>query len=72
MATKSRINVINKSIRSYYNSIQSNKVRKAVFPGNIQSLWNTVRLAKDSNIDRSPKTLFREGVEIESESICDE
>jgi hypothetical protein len=43
-----------------------------VFPGNIQLLWNTVRLAKDSNIDRSPKTLFREGVEIESESICDE
>jgi hypothetical protein len=64
MATKSRFNVINKLIRSYYNSIQFNKVRKDVIPGNTQSLWNAVRLAKDSNINRLPNTLFREGVEM--------
>jgi hypothetical protein len=37
-----------------------------------QSLWKVVWLAKNSNINRFTKTLFRGGVEIDFESICDE
>jgi hypothetical protein len=52
VTTKSRTQVINKSIRSYYNSIQSNKVRKTVIPGNTLSLCQAARLKKDPNMER--------------------
>jgi hypothetical protein len=41
-------------------------------PGNTRSLWNAVKIAKDTNTNVLPKTLFRDGLEIDESSISDE
>ena len=70
--SKERLKQINNEIKTFHNNLQSNKVRKAIVPGNTKSLWKAVKIAKDTNTNVLPKTLFRNGLEIEEATISDE
>ena len=70
--TKRRLVNVNREIKAYYNSVHSKKVRNAVKPGNNQSLWTAVKLAKDCNQSGLPKTMFRNGLEIATDNYPDE
>ncbi len=52
---KERLKLINHEIRTYCNDVQSVKVRKALVPGNTQSLWKAVKFTSSIS-----KTLFRD------------
>lgn len=66
-----RINILNKEIRSFHHSKRSNKIRKTIIPGNTQSLWKAVKIAKDVNVASLPKILFEDRVAIPTASIPD-
>ena len=37
-------------IKQHYNNLKRKKVRQGIIPGNSETLWDSVRLAKDQNI----------------------
>jgi hypothetical protein len=53
--TRSRLNILNKEIKSYYKNLTSSKVRKSVVPGNTSWLWKAVKVARDQNTNNLPK-----------------
>lgn len=70
--SKARLKQINSEIKIYHNNLQSCKIRKSIVPGNTKSLWNAVRLAKDTNTTTLPNILFRNNQELCEELIPDE
>ena len=71
-ASKEKLRQANNEIKNYFFNLQSNKVRKAIMPGNTRSLWNAVKIAKDTNTNALPKTMFRDELEIDESSLSDE
>jgi hypothetical protein len=49
---------LDKDIKWHYQSCKSHNVRHAIKPGNPASLWDAVKIAKDTNISNLPKTMF--------------
>ena len=41
-----RIKMLDIEIKSYYHGLIKKKIRKDILPGNTQSLWNAVKIAK--------------------------
>jgi hypothetical protein len=68
---KQRINELNIDIRRFYNENKSKQVRRTIKPGDSQSLWKAVRIAKDTNISTLPKCMFLDGIEIVNSSLPD-
>jgi hypothetical protein len=71
-ASKEKLRQADHEIKSFFYNLQSNKVRKAIMPGNTRSLWNAVKIAKDTNTNELPKTIFRDSHEINESSISNE
>ena len=59
-----RIKKLNKEIKSHFQTRMNKNVRRSIIPGNTQSLWTAVKVAKDTNTNVLPNTMFRGGVEI--------
>jgi hypothetical protein len=68
MFHKEEIKSMDKVIKSFYNARKTSEVRRTIQPGNCSSLWKAVRIAKDTNINNLPNTMFKSGEEIQS---CD-
>ena len=68
---KSQITMLNKDIKKYYYNLQSCKVRKLIKPGDTKSLWMAVKMAKDTNQDNLPKTMYENGTLINQDDYAD-
>ncbi len=69
--TRTRLNILNKEIKSYYKNLTSSKVRKSVVPGNTSSLWKAVKVARDQNTNTLPKNLLMDNNEIGPDQLAD-
>ena len=54
---RNRIKSLNVEICNHFHSIKRNDVRRRIIPGNSKSLWNAVKLSKDSVIDPLPNIM---------------
>ena len=51
---KQRISNLNCEIRQHFTQIKKRKVRLGIIPGNSKTLWDSVKIAKDLNIQTIP------------------
>ena len=65
MARSERIKKLNNEIKTHFHTKMKKKVRRIIVPGNNQSLWKAVKIAKDINTNDLPKAMFAEGQRIE-------
>ena len=59
--SKNCIKTLDKEIRFYFNTAKCKNVRRGITPGNTQSLWRAVKIARDVNVSTMPKQMFGEG-----------
>ena len=57
-------------IRNFNFNQNRNKIRKGIRACNSKSLWNSVKIAKDVNVEPIPKKLFLGGMPVGSKSKC--
>ena len=68
---KQRISNLNCEIRQHFTQIKKRKVRLGIIPGNSKTLWDSVKIAKDLNIQTIPKQMTLNNVEINERDIPD-
>jgi hypothetical protein len=66
-----QLETLNKEIRDLFQKKKSKKVCKTIIPGNTQSLWKAVKIAKDVNVSHLPKTFYENNQEIPRDSLPD-
>ena len=70
--TKIRIKTLDKEIRFYFNTAKRKNVRRLITPGNTQSLWRAVKIARDVNVSAIPKQMFVEsGISVPDHDLPD-
>ena len=53
---KSKIKELDSSIRTFFTA-QKNIIKRSIYPNNSKSLWDTVKIAKNLNVDPIPSQL---------------
>ena len=71
IATKELIRVLDKEIRYYFHVTKSKNVRRSIVPGNTQSLWRAVKIARDVNTNLLPGQMFEKKVQLDGENLPD-
>ena len=66
-----RVQELNKEIKRFFNTKKTVNVRRVIKPGNCQSLWKAVKIAKDVNLDSLPKSMSENNIEIPNEILPD-
>jgi hypothetical protein len=61
---KEKITALDKEIKKYYHSNKAKNVRRSIIPGNTQSLWKVVKVARDINVNTLPVNLCINGAQI--------
>ena len=69
--TKSRVKNLNIEIKSHFAQLKRKKVRLGLIPGNSKSLWTSVKIAKDLNIQSIPSKLFHANVIVDETEVPD-
>ena len=54
---RNRIKNINIEIKHHFQIKKSNSIRRKIIPGNTKSLWDAVKIAKDSNKPKLPVSM---------------
>ena len=68
---KEDIKNLNREIRNFFHTKKNERIRKIILPGNTQSLWKAVKVAKDVNTSSLPSSMHEENVEIEENTLPD-
>ena len=68
---KEKIKVLDKELRSHFHTVRLNEVRRSIVPGNSQSLWRAVRIARDVNSTTLPNQLFLNNEAVNSKELPD-
>ena len=58
---KAQIKILDKEMKSHFNSDKWKSVRREIRPGNSGSLWKAVKVARDVNVTTLPNSLYLEG-----------
>ncbi len=66
-----RVRTINSEIKGFWNANKNKQVRRTIKPGNSQSLWKAVKIAKDLNLDSLPRSMYEDDQEVQSEVLPD-
>ena len=69
--TKSRVKNFNIEIKTHFAQLKRKKVRLGLIPGNSKSLWTSVKIAKDLNIQSIPSKLFHANVIVDETEVPD-
>ena len=56
--TKIRISQLNIEIKNHFYNCKRKSVRQGLIPGNNKTLWDSVKIAKDLNINKLPDNMF--------------
>ena len=62
--------MLNIEIKSYYHGIMKKRGRKDIVQGNTKSLLNSVKKAKDLNVEPIPVNLYKGGNLVEVRCVC--
>ena len=68
---KQRLKNLNLEIKGHFVHSKRKKVRLGIIPGNNKSLWTSVKLAKDMNIQQIPENLTLDNTVINEDDIPD-
>ena len=68
---RDRIKNLNVEIRCHFHAKKSKNVRRNIRPGNTKSLWDAVKVAKDTNIPSFPKSMTLNNNQINSIELPD-
>ena len=68
---RERVKALNVEIKSYFSNKKNEQVRRTIKPGNSQSLWKAVKIAKDVNLDSLPKSMYESNIEIPRDMLPD-
>ena len=49
---------LNKQIKAHFHTKVKKNVRRSIIPGNTQSLWKAVKVAKDTNTNELPNAMY--------------
>ena len=66
-----RIKNLNAEIRTHLYSTKKQKIRKGIIPGNSKSLWDAVKISKDSDTNPLPHIMEIDGNQIEHDKLPD-
>ena len=66
-----RVRNLNFEIRNHYKIIKRNAVQRSILPGNTKSLWNAVKVSKNTNISSLPPIMYLNEVEIATNDLPD-
>ena len=69
---KLRINQLNIEIKNHFYAVKRKSIRQGLIPGNNKTLWDSVKIAKDLNINKLPETMTLNNVSVKSENLPDE
>ena len=61
----------NKEIKAHFHTKVKKNVRRSIIPGNTQSLWKAVKLAKDTNTNELPNAMYLNGMQMNQWNFCD-
>ena len=68
---RDRIKNLNFEIKSHLTQKTKNKIRDKIKPGNSKSLWDAVKIAKNTNIPPLPQSMTLNDVTIDSANLPD-
>jgi hypothetical protein len=68
---RNRVRSIDTEIKGFWNKSKSLQVRRIIKPGNSQSLWKAVNMARDVNLDSLPRSMCENAQEIQREVLPD-
>ena len=68
---KTRIKNLNTEIRVHFDQLKRKKVRLGIIPGNSKSLWTSVKMAKDINIQKIPENMKLNDVNVDCDDLPD-
>ena len=68
---KTRLKNLNYEIRSHFEQNKRKRVRIGILPGNSKSLWTSVKIAKDLNIQKIPEKMKLNGADVDNADIPD-
>ena len=68
---RNRIRNLNTEIRNFFKSIKRNEVRRGLIPNNTESIWRSVKKAKDQDCSRLPNVMFKNKIEIPKDDQAD-
>ena len=66
-----RVKNLAKEIKLHLSDEKRKRIRQGIIPGNSKTLWDSVKLAKDMNIDELPTEMHLDNEKIEEEDIAD-
>ena len=66
-----RIKNLNAELRAHFYSKRKQKIRRGIKPGNSKTLWDAVKISKDSNINPIPKEMELLGEKIKYDELPD-
>ena len=70
--TKVAIKSLDKEIRAHFYSTKSKNIRKAITPGNTESLWRAVKMARDVHSSNIPNQMFNGTIPVPQNDLSDE
>ena len=68
---RNRVKTLNTEIKTFFNNKKTEQVRRTIKPGNSQSLWKPVKIAKDVNLTSLPKSMYENHIEIPLDKLPD-
>ena len=68
---KLRVKNLNIEIRSFYLNQKKSAVQRSIIPGNSKSLWNAVKVAKNTNVSKLPPIMSLNGQTIPENELPD-
>ena len=69
--TKIRINQLNIEIRNHFFQAKRKSIRQGLTPGNNKTLWDSVKIAKEQNINKLPEKMTYNNLPIDSKDLPD-
>ena len=68
---RNRIKNLNVEIKRHFLIKKTKSIRRKITPGNSKSLWDAVKIAKDVNNPKLPKSMFHNGIKIPEANLAD-
>ena len=68
---RKEIGILNAEICAFHYTKKKSSVRNGILPGNSESLWTAVKLAKDIGAEHIPTKMNLKGIPVEGSGISD-
>ena len=66
-----RVKNLNFEIKNFFKIKKRNSIQRSIIPGNPKSIWNAVKVAKNTNVANIPSTMYLDGIQIQNNELPD-